>query len=405
MTTTTGPTPDTLRGDMVDRLLRGRPTLDPRVADAMRALPRHMFVPDAPLDEAYAEQAVITKRNDTGIALSCASGPGIVAGMLHQLRVRPGDNIMEIGAGTGYNAALLQRLTEPTGRVVTLDIDPEVTAGARSALDATGNQAVRVITRNGVLGAPEHAPYQRIVVTVGTWDIPTPWWHQLAPEGRLVAPLRWRGQTRAVAFTLTEDNVLVSDSVELCGFVPMVGQEGEVTAPIDADGEVALHWDDDQNIDPTALTGVLDQPRHTVWSDVFVTAGESFDGVWLRLAASEPGTCRIAADPTAVDSGRCTPAIPSRSAALVDDASTSLAYFTLRRQDPAEGPTHWELGAHAHGPQGHSLAQRMCDGIHAWNDNRNAEPRITVHPAGTHDATAPAGGLITKHLSQLSVVY
>ncbi|MFE3205649.1 methyltransferase, FxLD system [Embleya sp. NPDC059237] len=403
MTTTTGPSPDTLREDMVDRIIRSRPTLDPRVADAMRAVPRHMFVPEAPLDEAYAEQAVITKRNDTGIALSCASGPGIVAGMLHQLQVRPGNNIMEIGAGTGYNAALLQRLTEPTGRLVTLDIDPEVTAGARSALDATGNQAVRVITRNGVLGAPEHAPYQRIVVTVGTWDIPTPWWHQLAPEGRLVAPLRWRGQTRAVAFTLTEDNVLVSDSVELCGFVPMVGQEGELTAPIDADGEVALHWDDDQNIDPTALTGVLDHSRTSTWSGVFVVADESFDGIWLRLAAFEPGTCRIAAEATAVDSGRCTPAIASRSVALVEE--TSLAYLALRRHDRQGHPTQWELGAHAHGPQGHDLAKRLCDRISEWNDNRDAEPRITAYPVNAPDAAVSQGPVISKRFTKLSVVY
>jgi protein-L-isoaspartate(D-aspartate) O-methyltransferase len=87
---------------------------------------------------------------------------------------------------------------------------------------------VRVATRDGALGDPDHAPYDRIILTVGAWDIPTAWWDQLTPGGRLVVPLRWRGQTRSIAFTHT-DGLMRSDSVHLCGFVPMLGQEGERT--------------------------------------------------------------------------------------------------------------------------------------------------------------------------------
>jgi protein-L-isoaspartate(D-aspartate) O-methyltransferase len=97
---------------------------------------------------------------------------------------------------------------------------------------------VHVATRNGALGDPDHGPYDRIMYTVGAWDLPPAWWAQLAPSGRLVVPLRWRGQTRSIAFTHI-DGVLRSDSVHLCGFVPMVGQDGERSGHIDAHGDMA----------------------------------------------------------------------------------------------------------------------------------------------------------------------
>src|SRR5438132_7351765 len=97
--------PQARRANMVDRIVAGGWARSGRVAEAMRTVPRHRFVPAAPLEEAYAEQAVITKRAADGEALSCASVPSIVAMMLDQLDVQPGDCIREIRAGTGYNAS------------------------------------------------------------------------------------------------------------------------------------------------------------------------------------------------------------------------------------------------------------------------------------------------------------
>src|SRR5437870_2678788 len=147
-----------------------------RLAAAIEAVPRELFVPGVPLDDVYRPRdAIVTKRID-GVSVSSASAPEVVALMLEQLDPQPGDRVLEIGAGTGYNAALLAHLVGPTGRVVTLDIDEDIVDAARAHLAAAGMDAVEVIRGDGGLGHPEGAPYDRIVLTVGAWDIAPAWW-------------------------------------------------------------------------------------------------------------------------------------------------------------------------------------------------------------------------------------
>ena len=123
MNAATETSPETLRAAMVDRLVRAGYARTPAVEHVLRTVPRHLFVTEAPIEQAYADVAVITKRDTDGTALSCASEPTVVAMQLDQLDVRPGDDIGEIGAGTGYNASILWVLTGPTGHVTTVDID------------------------------------------------------------------------------------------------------------------------------------------------------------------------------------------------------------------------------------------------------------------------------------------
>jgi protein-L-isoaspartate(D-aspartate) O-methyltransferase len=393
---------DQLRARMVEVIMESGSISTGPVERALREVPRHAFVPAASVAQAYdPDRPVITKRASDGRALSCASVPTLMAGMLEQLQVHPGDRIFECGAGTGYNAALLAYLTGPRGRVTTIDIDPEVTAGAARALEATGYGRVHVRTRDGALGDVADAPYDRMIVTVGAWDLPPAWWQQLAPGGRLVVPLRWRGQTRGVAFVHGHDGVLRSDSVRLCGFVPMLGHDGERTAAVDPDQLVSLHWDADQPIDPAALTGVLAQPKTAVWSDATVGPYDPFDGVWLRMTATDPAVCRIAVEPAAVETGLCIPAIPVRSPALVE--GDSLAYFTFQRLNDPE--RRGQLGAIGHGPTGQLLAERLCRHIHAWNTDRDAQPTITAYPRPGTQHPTPATPTITKKHSQLTITY
>ncbi|MGW6454735.1 methyltransferase, FxLD system [Streptomyces sp. NPDC055078] len=381
-----------LRANLVARLTAGGHLHDPAVRRAFATLPRHAFVPDATVEAAYGDGPVITHRGSDNRPTSCASEPWLVATMLEQLDVRPGQRILEIGAGTGINSALLAELAGPEGQVTTVDIDPDVTARARRALDTGGYGRVRVLTRDGALGAPDGAPYDRIIATVGVWDLPATWLGQLADDGRMVVPLRMRGTTRSIALT-RDGNRLVSAGMALCGFVPMIGQEGERTAFIDPGEHVAVHWDADQDMATAALGDVLGRPRATVWSGVTVGPEEPFHGVWMRLIGTEPGTVRIRADRAAVESGLCTPAIRTLSPALVE--GSSLAYFT-QRYVPDGDRRRWELGSHGHGPGGQGLAGRLATQIRAWGKDRTDRATITASPAGTPDDRLPDGQVLDK---------
>ncbi|QEU92894.1 methyltransferase, FxLD system [Streptomyces kanamyceticus] len=384
--------PAVLRNRLVDHILAAGHATDPRVEEALRTVPRHLFLPDSNVETAYANSTVITKRFEDGKSLSCATQPTVMAMMLDQLAVREGDNVLEAGAGTGYNAALLRLLTGPGGGVVTLDSNAEVAAEARSRLDYTGYGDVIVLTRDGAFGAPEYAPYQRGIFTVGPWDLPPGLLAQFADGARLVVPLRWRGQSRSVAF-VRDGDTWRSESIELCGFVPMVGQGGEKTAAVDEAESVTLRWDMDQNIDPDQLHGVLDYPKSVMWTGVTLGPNESWDGVWLRLTATEPGACGIRADQSAFDSGLCTPAKAKvYSPALVRDGS--LAYLTTQRVEGAA--SLWELGAIGHGPDGEHLAERLRANIRTWDTDREARPTISMHSVKAPTAEFSEGLVVMK---------
>lgn len=363
------------------------------VVAALRAVPRHAFLPGVSLSEAYNPGiAVITKKAADGTHLSCASMATLVAGMLECLQVRPGDRVYECGAGTGYNAALLAELAGADGKVTSADIDAEVTAGATAALHATGHGAVHVLTRDGAIGAPEDAPFDRMIATVGVWDIPRPWFTQLKAGGRMVLPLRWRGQTRGVAFVKGGDGVLRSESVFLCGFVPMVGQDGERKATVCAEPAVHIHYDIDQAVEPGALAGIFQAPKASAWSGVVIGTDEPVDGIWLRATATDAAVCRINATPAAVEAGVCNPVIKNLSPALVE--GSSLAYLTYRRLGGAKARI--ELGADGHGPDGQALAERLRGHILTWSTDRAAKPRVTAAPATDPGPGKPSFGAILK---------
>jgi protein-L-isoaspartate(D-aspartate) O-methyltransferase len=382
------------RAALADTLRSQHLVRTPRVEHAVRAVPRHVFLPDVPFAEAYADQVVVTKRDERGAALVSASQPSMVATMLEQLDLQPGQRVLEIGAGTGYNAALLRELVGPDGQVCTVDIDPQAAEQAAARLADAGYPDVHVLAGDGALGDKLHAPYDRIIVTAGAWDLPPAWWEQLATAGRIVVPLRWRGLTRSVALDRAGDR-LVSRAMTMCGFIPMRGSNGERGVNLCED--VTLAYDEDQPVDPAALRGVLDRSRTECWSGVTVAPAEPFDGVWLRLSVTEPGTCRIAAQPSAVAAGRATPAIPGLNPAVAE--ADSLAYFALRH---LPGPDRRaELGAIGHGPRGLRLAERILEQLRTWNADRSATPTLAAVPAGTPGRQLPTGHVIDKRHTRL----
>ena len=191
-----------LAAAMVDALRERAGLSRPDVAEAFRSVPRHLFVPGASLTQAYTFDAVIPTHFDAhGMSISSSSAPNIMATMLEQLDVAPGMHVLEIGAGTGYNAGLLGHLVGSDGAVVSIDLDAPIVAEAQEHLRAAGIGNVRVQTGDGWLGAPDDAQFDRIIATVGVWEISPHWVEQLRPGGVLVLPLWLRpGAQVSVAF-------------------------------------------------------------------------------------------------------------------------------------------------------------------------------------------------------------
>jgi protein-L-isoaspartate(D-aspartate) O-methyltransferase len=191
MTMVDGSQADESREAMIGALREMGAVRSDRVAEVFRAVPRHLFTPEASLEDAYdPRDAVHVKRDEQGRPISTVSSPQLQGSMLEQADIRPGMTALEIGSG-GVNAAMMSWLAGPDGQVTTVDIDSDVTERAMRLLDAAGYERVNVVLADAEDGFAEDAPYDRIVVTVGAWDIPPAWVDQLAPGGRLVVPLRF----------------------------------------------------------------------------------------------------------------------------------------------------------------------------------------------------------------------
>lgn len=181
------------RHDLVDRLRQQGHLTDERVAAALGAVHRELFLADHAarhgVSAAYRDEAIVTRRDDDGTPTSSSSQPAIMARMLEMLDVRDGHRVLEVGAGTGYNAALLATLAGPKGSITSVELDREVAAGARDALLAAGVDA-RVVVGDGRRGMPDGDQVDRIVVTASSEAIPRTWYDQLVPGGVLVVPFR-----------------------------------------------------------------------------------------------------------------------------------------------------------------------------------------------------------------------
>ncbi|MGH3854965.1 MAG: methyltransferase domain-containing protein [Pseudonocardiaceae bacterium] len=166
---------DALREAMIAELRELEAIRCERVAEAFRAVPRHLFAPGEPLEAVYAaDSALVTKRDEHGAAVSLVSSAHIQATMLEQAQLGVGMRVLEIGSG-GYNAALIAELVGESGKVVSVDIDPDIVDRTRDCLAAAGYSQVDVVLADAEDGVPDHAPYDRVIVTVGAWDIPPAW--------------------------------------------------------------------------------------------------------------------------------------------------------------------------------------------------------------------------------------
>jgi protein-L-isoaspartate(D-aspartate) O-methyltransferase len=196
---------------MVDQQIRARGISDPSVLDAMRSVPRHLFVPTDAQPYAYEDRPLPIGQGQT------ISQPYVVAYMTEALRVELDHKVLEIGTGSGYQAAVLSRLVR---QVYSIEIVGDLAERARQALAAQGYTNVEVRTGDGYAGWPEQAPFPRIIVTAAPPEIPSALVDQLAIGGRMVVPVGRSSQMMTIV-TKTDRGVVEQETIPV-RFVPMV---------------------------------------------------------------------------------------------------------------------------------------------------------------------------------------
>jgi protein-L-isoaspartate(D-aspartate) O-methyltransferase len=298
----TGQTAD-LRAHLVQALKAQGCLRSTAVEDAFLEVPRHTFLPEVPIQDVYTDRSFPTKHRE-GMPISSSSQPAIMAIMLEQLALQRGERVLEIGAGTGFNAALMAHIVGKDGQVVTMDIDEDLVLSARQHLAAAGLAGVEVVCGDGGFGHRAGAPYDRIILTVGAWDIAPAWIEQLSRDGRLVLPLSLRHVQKSLAFERRDDH-LESVSVKDCGFMPLRGAFAGPQRMIRlAPGPGPyLVVDGDRSVDAEALFDALNAARVEVPTGITATLREVFGSLSLWLALEDPDACSLGiyAEPSVVD--------------------------------------------------------------------------------------------------------
>jgi protein-L-isoaspartate(D-aspartate) O-methyltransferase len=203
-------------GERLAGWLRGRRILDERVLAAMAAVPRELFVPEPERRRAYADRALPIGHGQT------ISQPFMVATICALLRLRGHERVLDVGTGSGYQAAVLAELAD---EVVTIERVPELAEQARRTLAEAGYERVEVRVGDGTLGVPDRAPYEAIAVAAAAPSIPEALYDQLAESGRLVVPVGSRRDQQLRLIVRGPQAPEVAASVP-CRFVPLVGAAG-----------------------------------------------------------------------------------------------------------------------------------------------------------------------------------
>ncbi len=210
------------RKAMVDLQLKSRDISDPRVLEAMGEVPRHLFIGPEHRSRAYEDYPLPIDEGQT------ISQPYIVALMTQALGIKAGDKVLEIGTGSGYQAAVLSRLA---GRVYSVDISVALTRKAARTLAGLGCANVEVKSDDGYYGWVEQAPFDAIIVTCAARQIPPPLIQQLKEGGRLVIPLEETDEYQALKRVTKVGGKPVIEQLAMVRFVPMLGQDKKAGGP------------------------------------------------------------------------------------------------------------------------------------------------------------------------------
>ena len=271
---------DLLQRDFIGMLKATGSLKNKAIEHALQSTPRHLFVdrihalgkrkglievdPKCPtsnqLERIYSDEALLSHLNPP----SSTSQPSLVVHMLDVLSVRAGHRVFEIGAGTGWNAALLAHLAGPDGHVVTMDIQSDVTRRARHHLKRQGTKNVSVITGDASKGYAKEAPFDRLITTVTCPTLFPIWWEQLSPKGIMVLTLNdFPGESQCLMLKLQKrKDHLSGEVISLPGFMVFTGRHG-----------ITLQWDQAQKLVEEFAGKRPNAKDRASWADILVHRG------------------------------------------------------------------------------------------------------------------------------------
>jgi protein-L-isoaspartate(D-aspartate) O-methyltransferase len=381
------------------------------VATAFEVVPRHAFLPELDAAEACLDAAVVVKSDADGLPVSAATQPAMMAVMLNQLRLARGHRVLEIGSGTGYNAALLARLVGDARRVVTVEADASLAVRARAALTDAGYGLVTVLTGDGALGAPDHAPFDRIIATTGIWDIPPAWLAQLDGHGRMVLPLAVRGIQLAVALERTGEG-WVSRSACRCGFIHATGALAGPVSVLALGPQPGLHAHavDGPVPDPAALYRTLSADPVPVATGLHAADVRELADLDLWLTLTDPCLSRLSL--LGRHEGKAGPA-QRRIAGLMPlgglataAAAGPLGVATLSPDAGWQSAGPFGVVVHGYGPAGAELAAHLARRASDWHERGRPGTsgiRLAVSTASSRHTPVAGDVIIDRPHIRLSV--
>jgi protein-L-isoaspartate(D-aspartate) O-methyltransferase len=208
----------TLRNQMVDRQIAARGIRDPKLLDAFRTVPREEFISADHAVHAYQDSPLPIESGQT------ISQPYIVALTIAAAEIGEGARVLEVGAGSGYAAAVIGQVAR---EVIAIERHPELVELARQRMERLGYDNVRIVEGDGTLGWPEEAPFDAIVAAASGSHVPQCWIAQIKPGGRIVMPIGGPHSTQSlIKVTKDEDGTLDREDLGAVRFVPLIGQEG-----------------------------------------------------------------------------------------------------------------------------------------------------------------------------------
>jgi protein-L-isoaspartate(D-aspartate) O-methyltransferase len=416
---------------LVDQLKEQNCITTPVVEQAFLSVPRHLFLPGEPLDKVYADRSVVVRQDDEGNWTSSSSQPAIMAIMLEQLDLKPGQRVLEIGSGTGFNAALIASIVGTSGAVVTVDIQPDLVQGAREALDRAGYGWVQALAGDGGYGYPEGAPYDRIILSVASSVIAPAWREQLAPGGRLVLPLALPGGQQSVAFE-RRGQELVSLSASRCGFMGLQGDlraapVAEIQIGPDPSLRLFLAFDGERGLPTSAeqFAAWLSEPGRDWATGVETTLPEIWHSFfpWASLQGAQGGERTDLRAGLAARGDLADQEIISALWGLAGERKGAYTFAWIEADGaaamtwPAGQPLPVVDDQHSSdaalkvyvrqlGP-GHHAAQRLVESIQEWDHAGRPEPKWQIRALCAEMAYTPREGefLLDRKWTKLVIRY